>query len=55
MPGIAVHPTQRDAPVRPRLPLLGLRAFQQAGLRIAIDCGRRRVNIRTARRLWILG
>ncbi|NUQ62238.1 MAG: hypothetical protein HUU20_07105 [Pirellulales bacterium] len=54
-PGIAVHPAAQGEPVHPRLPLLGLRAFQRAGLRIAIDCGRRRVNIRTRRRLWLFG
>lgn len=54
-PGIAVHPTAQSEPVHPRLPLLGLRAFQRAGLRIAIDCDRRRVNILTRRRFWDLG
>ena len=55
MPGIAVYPAKRGTPVRPRLPLLGLRAFQQSGLRIAIDCGRKRVNVRTRSRFWLFG
>jgi hypothetical protein len=55
MPGIAVHPAKQGDVVHPRLPLLGLRAFQKTGLRIAIDCGHRHVNIHTRRRLWILG
>lgn len=54
-PGIAVYPVKHGEPALPRLPLLGLRAFQQAGLRITIDCDRRRVNIRTRRRFWNLG
>ncbi len=54
-PGIAVYPAKHDEPVYPRLPLLGLRAFQRTGLRIAIDCDRRRVNILTRRRFWNLG
>lgn len=52
-PGIAVHPAKQGEPVHPRLPLLGLRAFQRAGLRIAIDCDRRRVNIQTRHRFWL--
>lgn len=53
-PGIAVFPAPHGEPLQPRLPLLGLRAFQRAGLRITIDCDRRRVNIRNRRRFWSL-
>lgn len=54
-PGIAVHPAKEGEPVHPRLPLLGLRAFQREGLRIAIDCDRRRINIHTRRRFSLFG
>jgi hypothetical protein len=54
-PGIAVRPAKQGERVHPRLPLLGLRAFQPAGLRISIDCDRRRVNIRTRRRFLPFG
>jgi len=50
LPGIAVYPAREGERLYPRLPLLGLRAFQLAGLQIILDCDRRRVTIRTRRR-----
>lgn len=50
---IAVVPLVSGEPIYPRLPLLGLRAFRQAGLHIAIDCQRYRLTIRTPRRFWV--
>jgi hypothetical protein len=37
---------------RPQLPLLGFRALYQANLRLAVDCERRRLSLRTPRRFW---
>jgi hypothetical protein len=51
--GIAIYPKAMSA--APRLPLIGLRALEWTKLHLAIDCGRRRVWIRTRRRLWFLG
>lgn len=51
--GIAVYPNQVQT--APRLPLLGLRGLQWSRLRLSIDCGQRRVSLRTAppfRVLW---
>lgn len=53
--GIAVVPSVTGEPIYPRLPLLGLRAFRQAGLQIAIDCQRCRVSVRTPRKFWFVG
>lgn len=55
LPGIAVFPAKEGQPLYPRLPLLGLRAFQKAGLRISIDCRHRRVHIGSRRWRWLLG
>lgn len=54
-PGIAVYPAKQGAPLHPRLPLLGLRAFHAAGLKLVIDSRRRRVNIRARHRFRIFG
>lgn len=51
--GIAVYP--RDMPQAPRLPLLGLRALQQAGLHLWINCRKREVHLSTSRWWWLFG
>jgi hypothetical protein len=50
--GIAVVPAHDRQDLYPRLPLLGLRAFRPSGLRIAVDCHRSTVTIRTRRQFW---
>lgn len=52
LPGIAVFPATPNRPLYPRLPLLGLRAFQRGGLQLYIDCARRRVRVSTRPRFW---
>ena len=49
--GIAVCPPELGG--FPRLPLIGLRAVQLAGLHVAIDGSKSQVSIRTRRRLLI--
>ena len=49
-PGKTVQPSAKD--LRPRLPLVGLRALERNRLVVSLDCSRRRVDIGTARRLW---
>lgn len=51
--GIAIYP--RGMPAAPRLPLLGLRGLEGAGLRLAIDCENRRVGLRSRRRWFLVG
>jgi hypothetical protein len=48
--GIVVF--QSGRPDAPRLPLLGLRGLKWARLRLSINCGRRRVGLRTPRKFW---
>jgi hypothetical protein len=50
---IAVYP--RGTPAAPRLPLLGLGALEWSKLHLSVDCDRRRVWLRTRRRLWFFG
>ena len=50
--GIGVN---SGADLYPRLPLLGARALRGAGLRLAIDYDRCRVNLRTRPRFWPFG
>ena len=56
--GIIILPAQRSsqpAARRARLPLLGMRAFGSAGLRVVIDYELRRVAIGKKRRFWPFG
>jgi hypothetical protein len=45
--GIAIHPKQAPGP-GPRLPLLGLRALDENGLVLRVNCTRRRISLTTA-------
>jgi hypothetical protein len=51
--GIAIYP--KTLPSAPRLPLMGLRGLQWSKLHVSIDCARRRVSLRTARRFRLFG
>jgi hypothetical protein len=51
--GIGVWPS--TIPGARRLPLLGLRAIRQAGLRVVVDGRKRRVHLATPWRFWPFG